>query len=772
MREEYLFNSAFCWYPFREGSEIVCVSETGGRNFLEGMCAGNGLMIHTAKAGMDGYKGKADYILTDQSFEKAVDPVAIFRTWRSSLKQDGVLLMCANNRLGIRNFCGDKDPYTWKSFDGVDDYRYSYLYDLRQVRKKEVFRGRCYDESRLKDMLSSAGFPYHRIMDVFPGLENPYYIIDKEYDPAEDIATRIFPMCRSKQSVIMDERLLYPSLVKNGLLHPMSNAFLIECTPDGVTENISQVTCSLDRDKNHATATVISGSSVEKRFIFPEGKSHLKNVKVYADMLEERGIQTVPVEMTQSGVKMPFIKAPTGQKYLQDLFRDDIDGFLNTLDHFRDLILQSSEHVDPNDEEYLRVRKERKKRYEERLLNEMPPESLEDIFAEQLDDEGVILRYGFLEMVPLNSFFVDGEFVFFDQEYMVEYCPANALICRMIATFYSSNYEEGYNIYPDHDLLDRYGLMEYRRHWEEMEWRFLDLIKEKENWEDFYDGKTLDVAEAYENRKRLMYHPFNQKEMFEDALSNLDGFSVYVFGSGKYADSFMDLYSMVCDVRGVVDNNSGLWGKDFHGFSIASPDVLRSISGEEICVMICVKDYFPIMQQLDKMELYCYRIYDAKKIYPREINAHNSSESVQSKPYHIGYISGVFDLFHKGHLNLLRRAKDKCEYLIVGVVSDAGVRIFKNVEPFIPFEERREMVEACKYVDEAVEIPLYHRGVRDAYKLYHFDCQFCGSDYLNDPVFMADKEWLKEQGSNMEVLPYTESTSSTKIKALIEKRLA
>ena len=192
MREEYLFNSAFCWYPFREGSEIVCVSETGGRNFLEGMCAGNGLMIHTAKAGMDGYKGKADYILTDQSFEKAVDPVAIFRTWRSSLKQDGVLLMCANNRLGIRNFCGDKDPYTWKSFDGVDDYRYSYLYDLRQVRKKEVFRGRCYDESRLKDMLSSAGFPYHRIMDVFPGLENPYYIIDKEYDPAEDIATRIF----------------------------------------------------------------------------------------------------------------------------------------------------------------------------------------------------------------------------------------------------------------------------------------------------------------------------------------------------------------------------------------------------------------------------------------------------------------------------------------------------------------------------------------------------------------------------------------------------
>ena len=136
-----------------------------------------------------------------------------------------------------------------------------------------------------------------------------------------------------------------------------------------------------------------------------------------------------------------------------------------------------------------------------------------------------------------------------------------------------------------------------------------------------------------------------------------------------------------------------------------------------------------------------------------------------------GYLSGTFDLFHKGHLNLLRRAKEKCDYLIVGVVTDEGVRKYKHVEPFIPFEERREIVSSCKYVDEANAIPIDHRDIRSAYSLYHFDCQFCGSDYLDDPVFMNDKLWLEERGSELEILPYTECTSSSKIKKLIEAKL-
>ena len=134
-------------------------------------------------------------------------------------------------------------------------------------------------------------------------------------------------------------------------------------------------------------------------------------------------------------------------------------------------------------------------------------------------------------------------------------------------------------------------------------------------------------------------------------------------------------------------------------------------------------------------------------------------------------MSGVFDLFHLGHLNLLRRAKEHCDYLIVGVVSDEGVRKFKGVEPFIPFAERVEVVRACRYVDEANEIPLTYAATRDAWRLYHFDVQFSGSDYVDDPSWLSEKDFLEKHGATLVFFPYTEQTSSTKIKALINEKL-
>ncbi|MBQ9364662.1 MAG: adenylyltransferase/cytidyltransferase family protein, partial [Schwartzia sp.] len=143
----------------------------------------------------------------------------------------------------------------------------------------------------------------------------------------------------------------------------------------------------------------------------------------------------------------------------------------------------------------------------------------------------------------------------------------------------------------------------------------------------------------------------------------------------------------------------------------------------------------------------------------------------KKKKYKVGYIAGVFDLFHIGHLNMFRRAKEQCEHLIVGVVSDEQVRKSKRVEPFVPFDERIEMVRSCRYVDEAHEIPFEYAGTREAWQMYHFDAQFSGSDYIDDNNWLAEKEFLHKHGAELVFFPYTEQTSSTKIKALIEKRL-
>lgn len=132
-----------------------------------------------------------------------------------------------------------------------------------------------------------------------------------------------------------------------------------------------------------------------------------------------------------------------------------------------------------------------------------------------------------------------------------------------------------------------------------------------------------------------------------------------------------------------------------------------------------------------------------------------------SKKVKIGYLSGTFDLFHVGHLNLLRRAKSQCDYLIVGV-HDSGE--WKGKETFIPFEERKMIVGACKYVDKVVDSC---REDSDAWDLWHYDRLFVGSDYKGTERFQRYEEYFKDKGVEIVYFPYTQSTSSTQIRKTV-----
>lgn len=112
-------------------------------------------------------------------------------------------------------------------------------------------------------------------------------------------------------------------------------------------------------------------------------------------------------------------------------------------------------------------------------------------------------------------------------------------------------------------------------------------------------------------------------------------------------------------------------------------------------------------------------VYNPALEYDRPLKLMAAGQQEENKRYHVGYVAGVFDLFHIGHLNLLKRAKEQCDYLIVGVVSDEQVIRDKRTSPYVPFEERKEIVQSCKYVDEAVRIPEDHPGTEEAYRRYH-----------------------------------------------------
>ena len=102
---------------------------------------------------------------------------------------------------------------------------------------------------------------------------------------------------------------------------------------------------------------------------------------------------------------------------------------------------------------------------------------------------------------------------------------------------------------------------------------------------------------------------------------------------------------------------------------------------------------------------------------------------METKKYKIGYTTGVFDMFHIGHLNILKRAKEQCEFLIVGVSTDDVVQSYKNKTPIIPFEQRSAIVEAIKYVDKVV--PQESMNKLEAVKRFSANAVFVGSEHTD-----------------------------------------
>lgn len=142
---------------------------------------------------------------------------------------------------------------------------------------------------------------------------------------------------------------------------------------------------------------------------------------------------------------------------------------------------------------------------------------------------------------------------------------------------------------------------------------------------------------------------------------------------------------------------------------------------------------------------------------------------MEEKKYKIGYTTGVFDLFHIGHLNILRKAKEQCEYLIVGVSTDELVKSYKNKTSVIPFEERKQIVEAIKYVDKV--IPQISRDKMAAYEQIKFDVMFVGDDWKGKPLFVEVEKKLKEKGADVVYFPYTKGTSSTILTKVLKEML-
>lgn len=707
--------------------------------------------------------GKYSYAVVSSAMETAggkADSVRLVKKIRSLLEEDGKLFVITDNRLAVRYFCGDKDPYTGRNFDGIENYR-----NADQVTGKPP-EGRLYSKAELMRIIEKAGFAYYKFYSVFPDITCPGILLADGYIPNEELNIRLFPRYQSPETVFLDEEGLYMPLMDNGMIHAMANGFLIECPLNGVFSEVDQITLSAERGRENAFCTVVAKDDrVVKKPLYEEGKPKLEELIDNNRYLEAHGIKMVPEKLADSRLVMPHVRGISLAKYLRDTARADKEEFLRQFDSLWELILDSSEHVPYEEMDWERFNPWRD---DGKDMNDTDSEQWKRMACgteEDRENLGVILKRGYIDMVILNGFYIDGEYVFFDQEAYIENLPAKVIMRRNIDLFFHGE-PELEKIISRNELEKRYELETCSGIFYAYIHHFLTKLRNDDILKEFHQDHRRRMDAISLNRWRMNFPASDYERIFADIFKNTEKRKIVLFGAGRYAERFVELYQHECQINAIVDNNKARWGQHLLGIKIHPPGFLDGIDESEYKVMICVKNYIPIINQLDRMGLRDYSVYDPEKDYPRKRWLKRET-GAPPKKYHVGYVAGVFDLFHIGHLNLFRRAKEQCDYLIVGVVNDERAERIKNKKPFIPFKERLEIVQSCRYVDEAVEIPTNFGNTRDAYGIYHFDCMFTGDDHIGSPHWQGEKRYLEEHGAEMVFFPYTQGTSSTMLQALI-----
>ena len=137
--------------------------------------------------------------------------------------------------------------------------------------------------------------------------------------------------------------------------------------------------------------------------------------------------------------------------------------------------------------------------------------------------------------------------------------------------------------------------------------------------------------------------------------------------------------------------------------------------------------------------------------------------------YKIGYTQGVFDMFHIGHLNLINRAKERCDYLIVGVNSDELVQSYKKKVPVINESERKIIVENIKAVDQCEIVSTLNKS--ELWQELKFDAIFIGDDWKGNQRWQQTEKDLEKFGAKVVYLPHTDGISSTMLRPENENKV-
>ncbi len=395
--------------------------------------------------------------------EPYIDYLKKLQKW---LKPEGKILIAAENRYGLRYFCGAPEPHTNHAFDGINRY-------MRGTS------GYSFSRQELEEICSKAGFTRQKFYYPLPDYKLPQLIYTDDHLPERNLKERLIPYYLRGDTLVAPELELYDDIVSNGVFPFFANSFLVECGMQGEEGQVVYAAVSTDRGEERSYATAIcKGSVVRKTPLYRSGRENAERLYENITDLQRHGIPVVPHrKMPDGGLELPYISWPTLSDHIKMIMETQPEAVLDIVDRLYAYILQSSEQAQPG---------------QNRLQKETSA------------DFGPILKKAYIELIPLNCFYHPdtGDFLYFDQEFVREDYPAKYVLYRAIHYIYcfTPNAER---YYPLKKMIARYGMEDTWQIYEEEETRFLDEVRLREQYRQFYRWTQTNPKRMLENAVRL-----------------------------------------------------------------------------------------------------------------------------------------------------------------------------------------------------------------------------------------------------------------------------
>lgn len=742
----------FGWYDFKKGSSILQINAGFGTMtaFLcsdekkvtavesdpfEAECimkrCGNYNSLTVINDTYENICGTFDYIIycddEDTAFYSFDEYKKCAAYLKSLLAPDGRLLFTVKNRFGIKYLSGEAEKN--EAFDGITENRnVSYRFGRNE----------------LINMLSDIGFEKVKLYYPLPDHVTAQLIYTDELKPGKELSERLRPYVVRKGSRVLNEAAMFGKAAENDGISLLSNSFIAECGNDVSKAIYASISSERDRDKAFSTV-IYSDNTVRKIPLYRDNIKGLERLVQNLNELSERGVPVINADISDGTVIMEKINSPTLADHFRQLVKGNREEFIACIDQIYKYILMSSEQVSAD----------------KNALKKLAPD----------EDWGPILKKVYIEMIPVNCFYTEKCMMFFDQEFTADNYPAKYILFRTLRDIYAF-IPEAEQLMPRKEIEKHYNIEKLWDHFQREESRFQTQLRQWDIYTNHFKWVKSDENAIKRNRRMLAMNNENEKntvsERMFDPVYGIENRKIVIFGAGKMLEHYINKYGRDYAPEFVVDNNSDVWGSEKLGFEIKSPDVLSQLDLNKYRIIIAGNAYRPIASQLEQIGISesNYRVYHRPT---DELLGAALTDTITDGKYNVGYVTGAFDLFHIGHLNVLKNSKSRCHYLIAGVLTDEIIINEKHKTPYIPFEERIEIVKQCRYVDRVVPIDSHNTNKIDAWRELRYGCLFSGSDHESQPYWIWLQKQLRCLGSDLEFFPYTESTSSTMLQRAISE---